>query len=141
MRVIDAIKLQMSRRRTRALSRTISISRERPWLSKTLICLDVVCLSTVITAAAQQGNSPTVLDGREASILAHKEDGKVATFSPKQMKAISIRRVSPKYPNNCSCQGTVVVSVVVNVEGNVECVRAIDGHPLLTQAALDSAKQ
>ena len=64
-----------------------------------------------------------------------------SVLSPKQMKAVSVLRVSPKFPKACRCQGTVVIQLVVNADGTVECAQNISGHPLLVSAAKDAAKQ
>ncbi len=58
--------------------------------------------------------------------------------------AFVIRRVPPKYPDEARqarIQGTVVVEVVVDIDGNVKDVRLISGHPLLAPAAIDAVRQ
>ena len=37
--------------------------------------------------------------------------------------------------------GTVVLEATLTAEGMVEAIHVISGHPLLTQAAIDSVKQ
>jgi protein TonB len=53
-----------------------------------------------------------------------------------------IERRVPIYPElakRIRLQGDVAVEVIISPEGRVESVRAISGHPMLTQSALDSA--
>ena len=54
-----------------------------------------------------------------------------------------IERRVPIYPElarRIRLQGDVAVEVIISPEGRVESVRAVSGHPMLTQAALDSAR-
>ena len=53
------------------------------------------------------------------------------------------RRVEPSYPplaKAARISGSVVVEVTVDEEGNVIAARAISGHPLLKDAAVEAAK-
>jgi periplasmic protein TonB len=55
-----------------------------------------------------------------------------------------IREVQPSYPllaKQARIQGAVVLEAIINEQGSVENLRIINGHPLLTQAALDAVKQ
>ena len=54
-----------------------------------------------------------------------------------------IERRVPTYPEmgiRIRLQGVVAVEVIISPEGRVESVRAVSGHPMLTQAALDAAR-
>jgi protein TonB len=54
-----------------------------------------------------------------------------------------IERRVPIYPElarRIRLQGDVAVEVIISPEGRVESVRAISGHPMLTQSALDAAR-
>ena len=54
------------------------------------------------------------------------------------------RGPQPVYPaiaRAAGAQGRVMVEVTLNEEGKVETARALDGHPLLRQAAVDAARQ
>jgi TonB family protein len=56
----------------------------------------------------------------------------------------AIKKVQPDYPpvaRAAGAQGEVTVEVVVNEDGNIESAKAISGHPLLQQAAVDAARQ
>lgn len=54
------------------------------------------------------------------------------------------KRVQPVYPavaRAAGASGTVVVEVTLDEAGNVASARAVSGHPLLQQAAVDAARQ
>jgi protein TonB len=54
-----------------------------------------------------------------------------------------IERRVPIYPElarRIRLQGDVAVEVIISPEGRVESVRAVSGHPMLTQSALDAAR-
>ena len=55
-----------------------------------------------------------------------------------------IRRVDPIYPEMATrvrVEGTVMLELTVDENGNVSNARVIKGHPLLDQAAIDAVKQ
>jgi protein TonB len=55
-----------------------------------------------------------------------------------------IKMVPPVYPKMASMAriaGTVVLEATVTVDGTVQEIRVLSGHPLLIQAAIDSVKQ
>jgi TonB family protein len=56
----------------------------------------------------------------------------------------ALKGPQPVYPavaRAAGAQGRVTVEVVVSEEGKVESAKALDGHPLLRQAAVDAASQ
>ena len=60
------------------------------------------------------------------------------------MATSAIRRVEPEYPAQAKADkisGTVVVEITIDEAGNVMSARAISGHPLLKDAAIDAARQ
>jgi TonB family protein len=60
------------------------------------------------------------------------------------LQGSAIKRVNPDYPDTAkavSVSGAVVVEVVVDEEGNVVSARALNGHPLLRDAAVEAARQ
>lgn len=69
------------------------------------------------------------------------KSGKRIWFGTDKLKKRVTHQVAPKIPSSCKCKGTIWVDVLVNTEGQVQCVRAKLGHPLLKQAAIDAAKQ
>gem|GEM_PF-333040 len=78
----------------------------------------------------------------KTSIIVNKEEGQPL---PPLLKII--RKVDPEYPESAKrarIQGTVVLDIAVNEEGNVTNIKVspeYSGHPLLRQAAVDAVKQ
>jgi protein TonB len=55
-----------------------------------------------------------------------------------------VQRVNPVYPplaRQARVQGVVVLEAVISRQGAIESLRVVEGHPLLTQAAVDAVKQ
>jgi TonB family protein len=79
------------------------------------------------------------------------ESSAVATAQPSKteirggvLNGKADRRVQPAYPaiaRAAMAEGGVAVEVVVNEDGGIESAKAISGHPLLQQAAVDAAQQ
>jgi len=107
------------------------------------IKLAIASLSLLLLTASSYSQQPWP-KGVEAcgdtSKLFRKSNENVVWLSTKQMKAISIERITPVFPKSCRCQGQILIAVVVNPEGKVACTHVISGHPLLaspsTQAAI-----
>lgn len=62
----------------------------------------------------------------------------------KEIEGHLVKRVEAKYPplaRQTKIEGTVVLEVVIDTEGDVESVTVVSGHPLLIQAAVDAVKQ
>ncbi|MFZ0864958.1 MAG: energy transducer TonB [Candidatus Sulfotelmatobacter sp.] len=60
------------------------------------------------------------------------------------MAGLVVTKVPPEYPPDAKdhgIQGTVVMRVNVDKEGNVSNIQLISGHPLLAPAAIDAVKQ
>src|ERR1700722_293519 len=60
------------------------------------------------------------------------------------MAGLSVSKVAPDYPADAKqarIQGTVVMRVIVDKEGNVANIQLISGHPILAPAAIDAVKQ
>jgi TonB family protein len=62
-------------------------------------------------------------------------------LTPKQLEAMAINKIPPRLPSSCRCEGVVIVDILINLEGKVECARFKKGHALLRDAALEAAKQ
>ncbi|HEV2699482.1 MAG TPA: energy transducer TonB, partial [Terriglobales bacterium] len=59
-------------------------------------------------------------------------------------KGLLIRRVEPGYPTLARAarvQGEVVLSAVISVNGEIENLQLVSGHPMLVPAALTAVKQ
>ena len=55
-----------------------------------------------------------------------------------------LRRVAPMYPplaRQARIQGTVILKVVIDKEGNVSNMQLVSGHPMLAPAAIEAVKQ
>jgi protein TonB len=55
-----------------------------------------------------------------------------------------VRKVQPVYPplaRQARIQGKVLLQAVISKDGSIENLRLINGHPMLTQAAMDAVKQ
>jgi len=59
------------------------------------------------------------------------------------LQGSAIKRVEPAYPamaKIAKVQGSVIIEVTINEKGIVESARAVSGHPLLRDAALNAAQ-
>ncbi len=52
-----------------------------------------------------------------------------------------VRPVYPQLAKQARVQGVVVLEAEISKEGTIENLRVLNGHPLLTQAAIDAVKQ
>jgi TonB family protein len=73
--------------------------------------------------------------------LSLNSKGRPFRVSAKELKERVIERVAAEYPKTCRCRGAVTVEVFVDIEGKVECARALTGHPLLRDGAVKAAKR
>jgi len=67
-----------------------------------------------------------------------------ATVDAAVMTDNTIKRVPPVYPPIAKLshvQGDVVLHVIIGVNGTVESMKVVSGHPMLQQAAMDAVKQ
>jgi|SRR5205085_5539289 len=59
-------------------------------------------------------------------------------------KGLLVRRVEPSYPplaRSARVQGEVVLSAIISVNGDIENLQLVSGHPMLVPAALTAVKQ
>jgi TonB family protein len=59
-------------------------------------------------------------------------------------QTLLIRKVAPVYPplaRQARIQGTVVLSIVINKDGEVRDTKLVSGHPMLAPAAIEAVKQ
>ena len=64
--------------------------------------------------------------------------------SEKVSQGLLIKSVNPPYPEEARhghIQGQVVLKVLIDMEGNVESVSLVSGHPLLAPPAIEAVKQ
>ena len=63
---------------------------------------------------------------------------------PHSVPALLLRKVAPVYPplaRAARIQGTVVLSVLINKEGEIGDTKLVSGHPMLAPAAIEAVKQ
>ena len=63
---------------------------------------------------------------------------------PDSFPTLLVRKVAPHYPSlarQARIQGTVVLSIVINKDGEVRDVKLVSGHPMLSAAAIEAVKQ
>jgi len=68
----------------------------------------------------------------------------VVRLSQGVMSGLVVTKVPPDYPPDAKkarIQGTVVMRLDVDKEGNVSNIQLVSGHPLLAPAAIDAVKQ
>jgi len=102
-----------------------------------MVCLVILCLSGRLLAQGRQDQWPC---GEHPKLLRDNK-GKPIWFKSEQLKNRAINRVSPKLPSSVRVEGTIIVDVLVDIEGKVQCVRARKGHPILRRATEEAAKQ
>jgi periplasmic protein TonB len=64
--------------------------------------------------------------------------------SPGVIKGLLVHRVEPTYPplaQQASIQGAVVLTVIIDKDGNIQHLQFVSGHPLLAPAAIEAVKQ
>lgn len=86
---------------------------------------------------------PPRLDPPKPKPQATETDNKPLRVPSTVLQGKVIERRVPIYPElarRIRLQGDVAVEVIISPEGRVESARAVSGHPMLTQAALDSAR-
>ena len=60
------------------------------------------------------------------------------------MAGLVVSKVAPGYPADAKqarIQGTVLMTVIIDKEGNVSNIQLVSGHPILAPAAIDAVKQ
>lgn len=73
-----------------------------------------------------------------------EEEDPIVPFYALSEKPVEVKRVEPVYPElarKAQIEGTVVVKVLVNTQGDVEKVEILKSHPLLDDAAIAAARQ
>jgi len=70
--------------------------------------------------------------------------GDARTFSGGILNQKAVEKPNPTYPQaalDARVSGVVVVEILVDEKGIVQAAKAVSGHPLLRQAAVDAAYQ
>jgi protein TonB len=59
-------------------------------------------------------------------------------------KGMIVHRIEPTYPRlaqQARIQGVVVLTAIIDKDGNIQNLRLVSGHPMLASAAIDAVKQ
>lgn len=65
-------------------------------------------------------------------------------LSEQSVQALLIRRVAPVYPplaRQARIQGTVMLKIVINKDGDIRDMQLVSGHPMLAPAAMEAVKK
>jgi len=76
--------------------------------------------------------------------LPTQEPPKKVRISAGVAEGLIVKKVEPVYPEMARIariQGRVVLSVLLSTGGRIENIKAISGHPILIQAAIDAVRQ
>ena len=65
----------------------------------------------------------------------------VARVMPSELKERMVGCAVPRLPGNVDAQGTVMVEVQIDEDGNVRCAIVLTGLPIMRRAALEAAKK
>jgi len=68
-------------------------------------------------------------------------DKQITRLKPKEVTERVVSCKAPVLAGNIDATGTVIVQVLVNERGEVECLAAITGPPVLSVPALEAAKK
>lgn len=90
------------------------------------------------------GDMPGGIPSGEQGGPAEPDRPGVVRVSQGVMAGLLVSKVAPDYPADAKqarIQGTVVMRIIVDKEGNVANLQLISGHPILAPAAIDAVKQ
>jgi TonB family protein len=101
------------------------------------------CLAlTLCLAGVSNGQSASAKQGEVYGVV---RDQQGSTVDHASASGVSVTRfVAPIYPHiakTARIEGDVRISLIVSTTGTPENVQVMSGHPMLTQAAIDSVKQ
>ena len=84
-----------------------------------------------------------MINGTAAKIQSLCPKEALARIKPSELKERMVSCAVPRLPGNVDAQGTVMVKVQIDEDGNVRCARVLSGgqHPIMRRAALQAAKQ
>lgn len=96
------------------------------------------------TAPGQEDTKALPKSPEQSTGVSSTDENMIVPFYALTEKPVEIERVNPVYPSlaqKSKIEGTVVVKVLVGINGNVEKVEVLKSHPLLDNAAVEAAKQ
>lgn len=97
-----------------------------------------------VVGDAPGGNLPDAPSAPRSNLPVDPDRPGVVRVAQGEMAEFLISKVPPEYPavpKRARIQGTVVLRIDVDKEGNVSNIQLISGHPLLAPAAIDAVKQ
>ena len=117
-----------------------------------------VTFKTTASSALVDNPPPQGVVGDSPGGIKPGQMGSVASEEPKQgvtvplrvrissgvASALIVKKVAPLYPEKAReehVEGTVLLHVMIDKEGNVQHVDLISGHPLLAPAAIEAVRQ
>ncbi len=98
-----------------------------------IVCSFLICASIQSQSATQQDKSAT--QTQSVSRITVKGD---------EMKKKLVRKVTPRYPpeaRHARIAGTVVLRIVVGIDGSVEHLEYVSGPKQLVQATIEGVRQ
>jgi len=98
-------------------------------------------ISGVVLLCLLAGCGGRTFDVSPASASAHGSRPTRLRVSQGVMEQSLIHYVKPVYPEDIQKQGDVTVWFWIDTDGTVEKVTAVDGDPILAQAATEAVKQ
>jgi TonB family protein len=97
----------------------------------------LITLKTWLVAAVLGGASVSMI----ANPLLASAQGEVKTEDLARKPKTRIAPVYPEVARRMNIEGTVKLAVVVSANGSVKSSKAVGGHPVLVNAAIDAMRQ
>ena len=80
---------------------------------------------------------PYVADGPRPAVSLEKQRIKLSSIDPARL----VQQINPPYPplaKQAGVQGAVILHAIIARDGSIESLQVVNGHPMLTNAALDA---
>ena len=93
-----------------------------------------IAVSGEVVLTFRGGPKPSILESGQSTLR------RVACTSPSRL----LRRVEPEYPKVAKIAhvtGNVELEIVIDKQGNVATAKALSGHPMLIESAVNAVKQ
>lgn len=100
-----------------------------------------VLTCTVAFGQAGTQNEQQVWPCGTTSNLLVDSDGQPVWIGSDELKKHAINMPSPKLPSSLRAAGKITVNVLVNSDGHVKCVQALNGHPTLRRAVTEAVQK
>jgi outer membrane biosynthesis protein TonB len=103
--------------------------------------MSLIGLLAILLWPSHLQGGQTQLPCSDQGNLVTDSKGAIVVLSSKEMDRQAIHKVKPRFPISCRCSGTVTAYLRISPNGEVECSKVINGHPLLRAAVADAVKQ